>query len=105
MPAQPAGRHQLDGSGAFSPDGSLLATPARVGRRWSVALVDARTGKVTIIPGTRTGKVYPELRWSRSSGRLFIRAGRTLEAYRPSERRAEALPFRLPVSAAAFAAH
>ena len=67
--------------------------------------MDARTGKATIIPGTRTGKVYPELRWSRSSGRLFIRAGRRIAAYRPGERQAGALPFRLPVSAAAFAAH
>jgi hypothetical protein len=105
VPARRAGRHQLEGGGAFSPDGSLLATAARVGRRWSVALVDPRTGKATIVPGTRTGKVYPELTWSRSSGRLFIRAGRRIMAYRPGEARARALPFRLPVTAVAFAAH
>jgi hypothetical protein len=98
------GRHELDMGAAFSPDGTLLATPARAGRRWSVALVDTRTGTHTIIPGSRTRKAYPELGWSPSSGWLFIRAGRTVKAYRPGARRAEALPLRLPVSVVAFAA-
>jgi hypothetical protein len=103
--AHPPGRHELDMGGAFSPDGSLLATPARAGRRWSVALVDAKTGRATIIPGTRSGMDYPELTWSRSSGRLFIRVLRTVKAYRPGDARAATLPFRLPASAAAWAAH
>jgi hypothetical protein len=97
-------RHRLDMGAAFSPDGTLLAAPARADRRWSVALVDARTGTHRIIPGSRTGKTYPELRWSTSSGWLYIRAGRTVKAYRPDARRAEALPLRLPVSVVAFAA-
>lgn len=102
--ARPSRRYQLEMPAKFSPDGSLLATPARAGRRWSVALVDARSGSHTIIPGSGTGRAYPELSWARSSGWLFIRAGGRVMAYRPGEPRAETLPFRLPRSAMAFAA-
>jgi hypothetical protein len=102
--ARPSGRHELDMDAEFSPDGSLLATAARAGRRWSVALVDARSGTHTIIPGSRTGSTYPELRWASSSGWLFIRAGSRLKAYRPGAPRAETLPLRPPRSAIAFAA-
>ena len=70
--ARPSGRYELDWAARFSPDGSRLATPVRDERRWSVALIDARTGTYTIIPGSRTGE-YPELGWARSSGWLFIR--------------------------------
>ena len=58
----------LDLGGIFSPDGAWLATAARTGRRWRVALVDVRTGTHTIVRGSRTGKSYPELRWARSAG-------------------------------------
>ena len=93
----------LDLGGIFSPDGAWLATAARTGRRWRVALVDVRTGTHTIVRGSRTGKSYPELRWARS-GWLFIRDGRRVRAYLPGAPRAERLPIRLPRSAAAFAA-
>jgi hypothetical protein len=93
----------VDMGGAFSPDGTLLAAPVRAGRRWSVALVDARSGRHTIIPGSRTGKAYPELRWSHS-GWLFIRDFRSVRAYRPGALRAETLPIRLPRSLIAFTA-
>ena len=54
--AQPGPDRQLDLGGALSPDGKVLATPALRNRRWSVALVDTRTGATTILPGTRTGR-------------------------------------------------
>jgi hypothetical protein len=94
---------KLDMGGAFSPDGALLAAPVRTGRRWAVALVDTRSGTHTTIPGSRTGRAYPELRWS-SSGWLFIRDFRRVRAYRAGARRAEVLPIRLPRSLMAFAA-
>jgi len=100
---RPSGRHRLEMAATFSPDGSLLATPAIAGRRWSVALVDARTGTHTIIPGSRTGRTYPELAWG-SGGWLFVHAGGRVQAYRPGAPRAVTLPFRLPRSAVAFAA-
>jgi hypothetical protein len=101
--ARAGGRYQLDVGGTFSPDGSLLATGARAGRRWRVALVDARSGTHTIVRGSRTGKMYPELAWARSSGWLFIRAGGRVKAYRPGARRAATLPFELPATTIAFA--
>ena len=94
---------RLDLGGTFSPDGEWLATATRDGRRWRVALVDARTGTHTIIRGSRIGGSYPELRWARS-GWLFIRDGRRVRAYLPGAPRAERLPIRLPSSAVAFAA-
>jgi hypothetical protein len=102
VPLEPGAHGELDMGGSFSPDGRVLATPVRRGRRWAVALVAPRTGAHAIIPGTRTGRVYPELRWARSSGWLFIRDGRRLRAYRPGARRAERLPIRLPRSTVAF---
>ena len=98
-----SGRHHLDPGGAFSPDGSLLATGAVADRRWSVALVDVGSGAPTIVPGSDTGRNYPELGWA-SSGWLFFRDGRRIKAYRPGLPRAATLPFRLPRSAAAFTA-
>ena len=86
-----------------SSDGSLRAVPVRARRRWSVELVDA-AGVRTPIPGSATGRRYPEVAWSRSSGRLFIRDGFRVKAYRPGDARAERLPFRLPRSTVAVAA-
>ncbi len=86
-----------------SPDGSLVALPVQTRRRWSVALVDA-AGTRTAIRGSATGRRFPELAWSRSSGRLFIRDGFRVKAYRPGDARAERLPFRLPRSTVAVAA-
>ena len=73
-------------------------------RRWSVVLVDTRSGTVTAVPGTRTGRTYSQLAWA-STGWLFIggRRGRIL-AYRPGAPRAVRLPLRLPADAPVFAA-
>ena len=98
----PVRSSRLDMGATFSPRGKLLATPVRRGRRWAVALVDVRTGTHTIIPGSRTGRVYPELQWARSSGWLFIRDGRRVRVYRPGTARAETLPMRLPRAVLAF---
>jgi hypothetical protein len=96
---------RLDGGGELSPDGKRLAAPVRDGRRWGVALVDARTGEAALIRGSRTGRAYPFVAWSVSSGWLFIRGhcGRLL-AYRPGAARAVRLPLRLPPDASSFAA-
>ena len=102
--ARPGRRRRLDLSPALSPDGRLLATPTLRNRRWSVALVNTRTGATTILPGSRTGRAYPQLSWAASSGWLFIRGrrGRIL-AYRAGAPRAIRLPLRLR-GAATFAA-
>jgi hypothetical protein len=90
--------------GELSPDGSLLAVPAEDDPRWRIALVDSRTGRSAIIPGSRTGR-YPETSWSAASGWLFIRTGRgRVLAYRPGTRRARVLPIRIPREAIAFIA-
>jgi hypothetical protein len=102
---RPPRSYRLDPGVRFSPDGSLIAAPALSGKRWSVALVDTRDGATRIVPGSSTGEVYPSLAWSASSGRLFFSArdGR-VGAYRPGERRARRLPFRLPRNALVFMA-
>jgi hypothetical protein len=103
--ARAPARRQLDTGAALSPDGTLLAAPARRKRRWSVALVDTRSGATAIVRGSQSGTTYPQLSWARSSGWLFIRGrrGRVL-AHRPGASRAVRLPLRLPPEAAAFAA-
>jgi hypothetical protein len=98
------GRHEIDLGVAIASGAAQVAAPARAGRRWSVALIDARSGAHALVAGSRTGRTYPELAWARSSGWLFIRDGRRVLAYRPGAARAMALPFRLPPSAGAFAA-
>ena len=103
--ARPPGRRELDLLAAISPDGSQVAAAAGRGRRWSVALVDTRSGATSIVRGSRSRGTYPQLSWSRSSGRLLIRGhrGRML-AYRPGAPRAVRLSLRLPRDAASFAA-
>ena len=103
--ARPPGhrRHYL--GGALSPDGRLAAAPTERRLRWSVALVDTRSGATTMVPGSRTGTTYPQLAWARSSGWLFIRGrGGRLRAFRPGATRAVRLPLRLPPEAPDFAA-
>ncbi len=97
-------QRRLDAGTALSPAATLVAAPALRGRRWTVAMVDTRTGAATTVPGTRSG-TYPQLAWARSSGWLFIRGrgGRVL-AYRPGQPRAVRLPLRLPREAADFTA-
>ena len=100
-------RHEgrrLEPDAAISPDGSLVALPARANRRWSVALVNARDGRTSIVPGSDTGDSYPELSWASSTGWLFFRAGTQVMAYRPGEPRAVKLPFRLRRDAIGFVA-
>jgi hypothetical protein len=95
---------RVDFGAKFSPDGALVAAPVRAGRRWRIALVDARTGKLTTVPGSR-GRHYPELAWAESSGWLFARTGsRRLMAYRPGLPRALTLPFRSPRGALSYVA-
>jgi len=99
-----SGRGRL-GDARFSPDGSILAAPAFSHRRWRVALIDASSGATTIVRGSRTGDSYPEPRWSRSSGWLFVRArANRILAYRPGARRAVELPFRAPRQAIGYTA-
>jgi hypothetical protein len=104
--ARSGDEYLLEPDAELSPDGSLLAVPARTGRRWRVALVDARTGTSELVRGSRTGTRYPDLSWAPSSGWLFIRAGVAgpIGAYRPGARRVVTLPFRPPRGAIAYVA-
>ena len=103
--ARPPDSYRLDPAGEFSPDGSLLASPAVADRRFGVALVDTRDGTTTMVPGSRVGRAYPQLSWAASSGWLFFRgSGGRIMAYRPGQRRARALPFHMPRRAVAFTA-
>jgi hypothetical protein len=102
---RPRAPFRLDFGTRFSPDGSLLAAPAVVKRRWRVAMINALDGTTTVVPGSSTGEAYPDLRWSPSTGWLFFRShGNRLMAYRPGESRAVKLPFRWPRKAIAFVA-
>jgi hypothetical protein len=96
--------HRLHSDAAISPDGSLVAVPARANRRWSVALISTRDGTTSIVQGSDTGDSYPELSWADSTGWLFFRAGTEVMAYRPGEPRAVKLPFRLRLDAIGFVA-
>ncbi len=79
----PAG-YTTSGSPQFSPDGSLVAFPVERERRWALALAPGRGGRATIVPGSRTGRVFPSADWSRTSGRLLFRApGGLIKAYEP----------------------
>jgi hypothetical protein len=102
--SRPSGRYRLD-QGAFSPDGSLLAVPAYAHRSWRIALVDTRNGATRILPGSATGRAYPRIGWSHSSGWLFIGAHRgRIMAYRPGAPKAVRLPFRSLRGALTFTA-
>jgi hypothetical protein len=102
--ALPDGPYRLDSAAKLSPDGLLLAAPAVAKRRWRVALVDTADGATTIVPGSATGRAYPDLKWSPSSGWLFFRARDRLRAYRPGAARVVTLPIRPPRNAVAFVA-
>ena len=105
MTLRPLPGYRLAGGGELSPDGSLLAAPVLKDGRYQIALVRTADGSMEIVPGSRTGNMYPQLGWSASSGWLFFsgREGR-LGAIRPGARRAVGLPFRLPRGAFGFTA-
>jgi hypothetical protein len=97
--------HRLSGVALLSPDGSMFATPVLAKRRWALAIGESDDGALAVVPGSRTGRQYPDLAWSPSSGWLFFRGERgRVMAYRPGERRAVALSFRLPRDAVNFMA-
>jgi hypothetical protein len=104
----PNPRSSFNRSARSFPDGVLLAKP-KLGkrtagkRRWHVELVDSRTGKSTPVPGSTTGELYPDPRWSPSSGWLFFRAGRgSLKAYRPGADRAITIGVGWPARAVSY---
>jgi hypothetical protein len=82
------------GAGAFSPDGSLLATAVGGGERPRVAVVDPERRSVDLVPGARVG-AYAAVAWSSDGRWLFFATphGRVM-AYRPGEQRAVPLPVR-----------
>jgi hypothetical protein len=101
----PKSASSLDRSARSFPDGRLLAKPTKVKRRWHVELVDSRTGRSTPIPGSATGRLYPNPRWSPSSGWLFMYAGPDrFKAYRPGAPRAVTLHLKWPRRAATYVA-
>jgi hypothetical protein len=93
---RPPRGQRVGGPAAFSPDASRLAVPLVSKRRWSVALVNTRSGRAATVPGSHTGRHYPHVGWSQSSGWLFFAAGgRRVKAYLPGRPRAVTLPFRI----------
>jgi hypothetical protein len=95
-PVRPRGfRFSESYSGAFSPDGSLLAVPANGRRR--VAVVDVASRTATLIRGPRLDPTYGQIAWS-STGWLFYGSGRRrIAAWRPGAP-AKLLPLRVPPS-------
>ena len=94
-------RFQATYEGAFSPDGSLLATPVLTrGRepgspRRQVGLIDVSDGTVRVIAGSRLSG-YRNMTWSSSGRWLFFQAGRgRVMAYRRGSTGATLLPFDL----------
>jgi hypothetical protein len=94
MPVRPHGfRFKESYSGAFSPDGRLVAVPAGP----TIAIVDVATRTATLLPGPRLDD-YAKIAWS-SSGWLFYGVGRAgIAAWRPGIARATLLPLRVPPS-------
>ena len=81
-------------SGAFSPDGALLAVALAGGR---LAIVDVVAGSVQELPGVRLAEGSGALAWSSDGDWLFLSAARgRLIAYRPSSEQLEVLPARPP---------
>jgi hypothetical protein len=71
--------------GAFSPDGRLVAVPARDRRRTlRVAIVDLARRRATLVRGPHLASDYQLMAWSHS-GWLFYNAGKgRLSAYNPA---------------------
>jgi hypothetical protein len=79
--------------GAFSPDGKLVAVPARTRDGHAhVAMIDLAQRTATLVRGARLDRNYTLVTWS-STGWLFYNAGNgDLAAYRPGKARAALLP-------------
>lgn len=82
-------------AGAFSPDSTLLAVPARgdgFDSERSLALVDLEVGVASIVPESSVGPVYGFVAWSSVGDRVFFSGGsdgdRQLIEYRLGEPRA-----------------
>ena len=81
-------------TGAFSPDGALLAVALANGR---LALLDVLSGSVREVPGVRLAGGSGALAWAPDGDWLFFSAPRgRLMAYRPSSEQLEVLPARPP---------
>ena len=95
---------RISGQAAFSPDASVARNAGGAPPAWHIGLIDTGSGDVTIIPGSATGRAYPNLSWS-VSGWLYFRAPKDrVMAYRPGAARAIASGVRLPRDAAVFLA-
>ena len=81
-------------TGAFSPDGALLAVALADGR---LAIVDVLSRSVREVPGVRLAEGSGALAWAPDGDWLFFSAPRgRLMAYRPSSEQLEVLPARPP---------
>jgi hypothetical protein len=94
--AAPPPRGRLDLAPQISPDGTQVVAPAVAKQRWSLALVDPRDGRTTIVPGSQTGKSFPYPTWTSTGWLLFRSAGGRLMAYRPGDEQPIALRLRWP---------
>jgi hypothetical protein len=90
--APPAGTRLLGSSGAFSPDGRLLATGVTVRGRKRLALVDPRSGEWTLVPDGKLGG-YDAIAWSPSGDWVYFTDGdEGLRAWRRGAPSAVKLP-------------
>jgi hypothetical protein len=97
----PASRDHLfePWSGHFSPDGDVLAMPVRASRDMQdrhLALVNIRSGRATIVEGSRVPPTFTFVAWSHSGEHVFLTGGerfgtRVLVAYRLGDPRAEVI--------------
>lgn len=87
-----------DVNGAFSPNGSRLALPVRIGNnRWGLVVIATSTGVARLIEHAKQADV-PDVAWSASGRWLFFvghQQGR-IQAYQPGSRRAITVSVRIP---------
>ena len=90
--APPAGARPVEGVGAFSPDERRLATAITLRRHTRAAMVDLRTRRWTIVPGSMLGD-YRAMTWSPSGRWLyFANDDERVRAWRPGSPDSIALP-------------
>ena len=62
--ARPPRGWRIEGTGSLSPGASRLAFAVSRGRVWRLAVANAATGGMSLLPGSRIAAVWPSLAWT-----------------------------------------